>query len=89
MDPMRLTDTGEMLIIPGRPGLTDESNLPIDGFLGQHNCWKGEARGKVNFHEGASGWIVFCTGCSLRIEVPESVRTYGELREFLAKEFGG
>jgi len=83
-----LTHTGEMLLIPERPGLTDESKLPVNGVLGSHG-WRGCLNGVIYFNEAASGWSVYCNGCGLRIDVPEGIKTYGQLRTFLQKESAG
>jgi hypothetical protein len=74
-----------MIIIPGRPGLADESKLPAGGMLGRHS-WKGCNNGVFYFHEALGGWAVVCNGCGMYLEVPESVLTYGELREFFGKD---
>lgn len=85
MEPVRLTDTGEMLVIPGRPGLTDESPLPIDSMLGVHK-WAGCSGGHFRLHDMPGGWTLLCTGCGMHFNVPQEVRTYGELRAFLDEE---
>jgi hypothetical protein len=43
-----------MIIIPGRPGLADESKLPVGGMLGRHR-WKGCNNGVFYFHEALGG----------------------------------
>lgn len=86
MNPIPLTKTGEMLLVPEELGLTDESELVVGGFIGRHD-WKGCPEGSVEFHETATGWMVLCTGCGLRLDVPQTVRTYGELRAYIKKEF--
>lgn len=86
MKPIRLTNTGELLIVPEELGLTDESELLSGGVLGRHD-YKGCPGGVVEFHEVLGGWVVACLGCGLRLEVPKEVKTYGALRVYVDKIF--
>ncbi len=76
--PIVLTSFGETL--RGYPG----SNAGDEGKLG--SC--------IGVHDVCDGWVdikeistthnaIVCRGCSLRIVVPASLKTYGELRTYL------
>lgn len=51
--------------------------------------------GLVGVHKGCDGWInlrlgtvvnaMYCAKCGLRVVVPKSLKTYADLRTFLAK----
>ncbi len=85
MEPIKLTDTGEMLIIPEGSDLTEESPLSADGELGCHK-W-GDCNGVIHCSATATGWTVICDCCGWRNDdVPKEVKTCGDLRRFFAEE---
>ena len=74
------------IVIPGRPGLTEESQLPVGSMLGVHKWQGGCFGGHFRLYDVDGGWRLICTGCCLQILVPEEVRTYAKLRAFLEED---
>lgn len=83
MNRIQLTGFGEMMIAKDSSGITK-----MDGnILPKANC-------TIGVHEFCRGWIdrqriaplydvVLCRACGLRLAIPNTISTYGQLREFI------
>lgn len=88
--PIPLFDGG-VLVVPRRPGLTEESPLPPDGMIGSHQGSPSCPGGVISFFALALGWVVTCNQCLFRVELPEHPEegedwTYAALQGVFAHE---
>lgn len=84
--PMILNSDGEVMVAtatgPSDPYYTRQNDNNDLGYT-------------LGVHEGCDGWIdlkngtevnaLYCLKCGLRIVIPKSLKTYADLRAFLAK----
>jgi len=90
LNPIRLTTEGDML----------EEYPPSvnNSWFVNHTRDNNELRDCVGIHKYCGGWIdrhratttrdaVVCRACHLRVLFPKEVKTYGELRQVLARQF--
>lgn len=83
MIPIQMTREGDYLteypsFIPDHH--TDEFN-EADDCIGFHDVCSGFVDRKITTQDG--GGVILCRSCSLRIYVPKSIITYGDLRKYL------
>lgn len=82
--PIKLTEYGETLL----------------GYPGSERGDEGELSCGIGVHAICNGWVdikpvstthkaIICRECNMRILVPESVKTYGDLRSFFNAQNSG
>lgn len=90
MEPIKLTEYGDVLVIEREVVAAIDDNTEIREFKGG---WQGrigehgrDCAGPIEIKKIAESYdVIFCTRCFLRIVIPSTVKTYGDLRSFLKK----
>ncbi len=82
-DPIVLTKTGATLINKddSQGELTDDSEFPKASIIGIHKKCLGYPE---IYPDSETHNAIYCHRCGLRIVYPNTVKTYGQLRKYLA-----
>ena len=83
MKPIKMTRHNEMLLQYPQSHQTDESELLPGGCIGIHDTCRGWVDLRVVSY---THWALVCRLCKLRVVVPNSLETFGELRGYLNDE---
>lgn len=85
-EPILLTEHQDRLCAWSDDHDTDKSELPFGGPIGSHEACKGSIVLKTS---STKYNVLLCKYCELRIVIPNTVSTYGELRTFLKNAING
>ncbi|MDP2934382.1 MAG: hypothetical protein Q8N59_01255 [bacterium] len=93
MEPIKLTEYGDVLTVDPYVVVAIDDNTELHEFkggwqgrIGKHGHGWNDCTREIEIKKITELYnVIFCKGCFLRIVIPSTVKTYGDLRSFLKK----